>query len=472
MANARSMLKGLIGFSVVPIATAFITVFVIPVVSNVFPAEEYGKINLFYSIGALLTTLFMLGLDNSFIRYYFDPPKGMSRGSIQSIALGVGLVVTILATVMAICFFSEPVSVYLFGEFHPWLIIVLGVYVATLILFRLLNTDARMQENHRRYNVQSIAQALITRIAFVFVAVFSTYYAYSVVAITIGMLVLSLVFAFFQRDSFSHLNGNVSQKSLSILFSFGIPVMMTNFVLNLNGMIGRLMLSGAGMYEAVGIFAIATTLSNAFSVIPAAFSTYWSPFMYKNYQTEQNAISKVHDLVMLASGVIVALIIMMQDVLFVLVGHEYAVCQAYFMIIMLNPIQALICETTSYGIVLKERPVYNAISSVIGVVVSAVVTFILLDELGVLAAALGVAASALITGVLRTMVGQHYYKSVALPIKTLVSSCLIIAACFANSILYKSFISEVIAGVFLLAFFVTIYSRQVRDAITTFRRTR
>lgn len=464
MADAKGMLKGLLGFSVVPITTALVTVFVIPVVSNVFPAEEYGKINLFYSVGVLLTTLFMFGLDNSFIRYYFEPPKGLSRQSMQTMALAVGLVVTALCLMILLLFFSDPVSLYLFGEYRPWLIAVLAAYVAASILFRLLNTDARMSEKHGRYCVQSIAQTLITRIAFVAVAVVSTHYVYSVVLMTVGMLALSLLFALVQRRSFGHIGSNVPRESVICMFSFGVPVMLTNFVLNLNGTAGRLILSGAGMYDAVGVFAIATTLSNVFTVLPTAFSTWWSPFIYKNYRTEQETITKVHDLVMLCAGVIVALIIMLQDVLFSLVGEEYAACQAYFMIIMLNPIQALICETTSYGIVIKEHPIYNVIASSIGVVASIAITFLLMGDFGAYAAALGVAASAIVTGIMRSVIGQRYYRSVASPLRTAIGSILIVVACFANSTFCQSVEAELTAGVALLVFFSVLYAKQVKSA--------
>ena len=470
MVDGRGMLKGLLGFSIVPIATALVTIFVIPVVSNVFPAEEYGKINLFYSVGALLTTLFMLGLDNSFIRYYFEPPRGLSRRNIQTMALITGFVASVLCAAVCILFFSGPVSSYLFGEYRPWLIALMAVYVAASVLFRLLNIDARMSENYGRYCVQSIAQTLITRIAFVVVAVVSTHYVYSVVVMTAGMLALSLMFAFVQRRSFGRFGGDVPRESVVCLFSFGLPVMLTNFVLNLNGTAGRLILSGAGMYDAAGVFAIATTLSNVFTVIPTAFATWWSPFMYKNYKTEQETITKIHDLVMLGAGVIVAFIIMLQDVLFSLVGGEYAACQTYFMLIMLNPIQALICETTSYGITIKEHPIYNAIASTVGVVVNIVITLALIGDLSVYAAALGVAGSAIATGIMRSVIGQRYYRCVASPLKTAAGSFLIVIACFANSAFCQSVGVEIAAGAVILVIFCLMYVREARVALSAVRK--
>ena len=90
MVDASSFLKSLASFSIVPIFTALVTLIVIPAVSSIFPADEYGKINIFYSMGALLVTGVMLGLDNSLIRYDFEPPKGMTSGAIFRVAFFTG----------------------------------------------------------------------------------------------------------------------------------------------------------------------------------------------------------------------------------------------------------------------------------------------------------------------------------------------------------------------------------------------
>lgn len=470
MVDARRMVKSLAGFSMVPIATALITIFVIPVVSHIFPAEEYGKINMFYSVGALFSTICMLGLDSSFIRYYFEPPSGLSKGSMQSLVTTVGVCVTVAFTLIIVIFAPSQVSGYLFGDENPQFILLLGIYVIALVLFRVLNIDARFQEEHVRYNVQSISQIFITRIAFIGIAFYSTYYAYSIIAMTAGMALLSLFFFVLQRRSFLGIKPNIPSQSLRILFSFGIPVMMANFILNLNGMIGKLAMSAAGMYEEVGIFAIATTLSNVFVVVPTAFSTFWSPFMYKNYKTEQRAIIKIHDLIMLASGTIVGLIIALQSILFAIVGEGYADCQAYFMIIMLNPIQALICETTSYGVVLKNKSILNMYASVLSVISSIIVTLAFLDSLGVYAAALGVATSALAAGVFRSIAGQRFYKTVDSPRRSIVGCSLIFVACFLNSFFISSVCTQVVAGLLLIAVFAFLYRSQAANAFVAFKR--
>lgn len=465
------MLKSLMGFSVVPIVSGLIAILVIPVVSHVFPEDEYGKINLFCSMGTLLMTACMLGLDSSQIRYFFEPPMGLTKNSIRTIAVVVGLGMDLLLVVFAVFAFPQQVSRYLFGEQNIPLIVCLGVFIASLIVFRVVNTDARMEGDVACYNVQAILQNFITKISFVAVGLlFTTHYDVSIVIMTAMMAVVSCWLLLRCRAGFTFEGSTVTAGAMRALFTFGMPMMATSFVLNLNGMVGKIALSGAGLYAAVGVFAIATTISNVFTIVPTAFTTYWSPFMYEHYKTDQETIKRVHDLVMWGSVAIVALIIAFQNALFLIVGGGYAACQAYFMLVMTNPIQALICETTAYGIALKEKPVYNAVSAVLGVAVSAVVTFSLMDLLGVLAAALGVAASSLVIGVMRTVVGQHYYKSVAHLAKTALASALIFAACVLNGVLYQSVALEVGAGTLLLTIATFLYRKELSGFLTSLKK--
>lgn len=463
MTSAKSFLRGLAGFSVVPVFTALVTVFVIPVVSNVFPADEYGKINIFYSMGTLLMTGATLGLDNSLIRYYFEPPGGLTSKGIHAIALATGAGVIAVGALLAFAFARDAVSGSLFGEAGPYAVPLLAVYTLALVVFRLLNIDARMRGNARLYNVQSIAQCLVTRVSFVFVAIWSTYYLYSVVAMTVGMLAIAAFCLVLQRNALSLEGCNLTAKGCRTLLAFGVPTMLTSFVLNLNTSVGKLILGGNGLYEAAGVLAIATTLANVFTIIPTAFNTYWSPFMYKNYRDEQPFISHVHDYVMLGSIVIVVLIVLLQDVLFSIVGGEYAACQAYFMLIMLNPIQSLICETTSYGIVLEEHPVWNTALSAAGVAVCAGSTVALAPSLGVYGAVIGVAASSLAIGIGRSVVGQHYYRSVSSPVRTALGCTVVCCLCCLNETMAESWAARTAICGMALVVTALLYRRQLSE---------
>ena len=115
-------------------------------------------------MGALLVTGVMLGLDNSLIRYYFEPPKGMTSGAIFRVAFFTGSIVIIAGCIVVCLFSNAAVSKSLFGEVTPWGVPLLATYTFGLMVLRLLNIDARMKGNAIAYGIQSIAQCVVTRL--------------------------------------------------------------------------------------------------------------------------------------------------------------------------------------------------------------------------------------------------------------------------------------------------------------------
>lgn len=160
MASIKDVVKGSLTYSIVPVCTALLTLFVIPFVSYIYPADEYGKINLFYTVGSLGMSACLLGFDYYFMRKYYDDNEGCSPQILFTLSLGVGLVVDVLLSIIVLGFFRQITSQVLFGQNDGNGLILLSIYIACLIAFRLLNTMARMRGNAARFNTQSILQNL------------------------------------------------------------------------------------------------------------------------------------------------------------------------------------------------------------------------------------------------------------------------------------------------------------------------
>lgn len=473
--DARTLVKNFAGFSVAPVVAAIVSFVVVPIVTNVFPEDEYGKINLFCSTGTLVMGFCLLGLDNSLARYYLEPPAGVRKEGIQWLALVCGSVVCCVscAVVCAVPVLREKVCTLIFGERDVGLIVCLAVFVFALVVMRLVNIDARMREDYRSYNTQYILQTVFTKVSFVVVALaWSTDHECSIAMMTACMVVLAAFHLLRRRRAFSPSGTTFTRRSLWTLVSFGVPYMMTSLVVNLNATIGKFALSSAGLFDEAGVFAIAVTLANAFTVFSQAFCIYWSPFMYKNYRTNQHAIIQMHDLVMFGTLVIVVLFVCFQDVLFVIVGGSYSRCQPYFMLVMLSPIQGLVCETTSYGIPIKARPIYNVVASVAGLAVSAAVSFTLVEPLGAFGAAIGVAASSVVICLIRSAIGQVLYKSVDSPLRSLASGGVIVGMCAANVVLFAMPLARMAVCAVVLAAAAVAYRRQIAKAVRALARRR
>ena len=82
------------------------------------------------------------------------------------LALCVATVVncTLIFIILLTC--PKMAAVLLFGESNTPALIVLGVYIAGSIAFRMSNTIARMRSEVRDYNLQQILQNLISKFLF------------------------------------------------------------------------------------------------------------------------------------------------------------------------------------------------------------------------------------------------------------------------------------------------------------------
>lgn len=79
MATIGGVLKESAKYSVPTALSAVLSLVLIPVISHVYPASEYGVINLFYSLGNLLMLFALFGLDNAFIRFYQEPVEVLQQ---------------------------------------------------------------------------------------------------------------------------------------------------------------------------------------------------------------------------------------------------------------------------------------------------------------------------------------------------------------------------------------------------------
>ena len=468
--DPSKFLKNIIKYCIPSLVSAIVGIAVIPIISRVFPTEDYGKINLFYSVGNMFLYIVLLGLDSAYIRFYFEPPNGTSRQQLFSLSIWSSVTVLIALTLVAIVGLPKIVSGYLFGERNIGGIIALSIYIVGLILFRLLSIETRMEEKALRYNIQQILLIFTNRVSFVLVAFYSTRYIYSVWAITLSSIFLGLYFFITQKKIGDLSFLRMKESVLKSVFLFAIPLMPTTVMTWLNNSAAKMVLSGFNDFNSVGILSIATSVANIFSLVPAAFATYWSPFMYKNYKEQSEFIKSVHDYICFLSIFLVVGIFCFQDVLYFIVGNNYKASQAYFMLVMLAPIQTLFCETTSYGIILSGNTKYNLLISLIAALFNIVFGWAFYRYLGVYSVVGGIAGAALIQIVLKTVIGQKYYQTVKRKVKTIFSVTVLFTLAIANVFLYPHLSLRLLVGAMFITGSLFVYRPEMASAIGYFKK--
>lgn len=465
--EVKAFLKSVFKFCLPSVFSALVGILVIPIVSRFYPTEEYGKINLFYSMGSIIMSLFLLGWDNAYIRFFHEPMRSINSRQMFGMSVAVVAMTAVTTTAVAYFVFPEQILSYLFDETQrKWLILLLALYSASQSVLRMQILKSRLEMNAVGYNVRQMLMLFATRLSFVAALFISTSFIPAVVIMTLATTVLSLGIAVFSRDTISMRFSGVKKADVSAVFRFALPTMPNAVITYLNNTISKMVLSGFGAFAAVGIISVASSVSNLFSLIPTAFAIYWSAYMYKNYDKQQAWICKVHDWICILSIVIVLGIYILQDVLYAIVGGEYQASQPYFMIMMLMPIQSLLTETTSYGITIAKKTQHALFISVLTCGMNLLISMLLVPTMNDLGAALGTGVSAVFCMVAKTVMGQKYYVSITNWKKTAGGIVLIIAVCFLNLITYQSVGSRVICGLLILAASVAVYFKDISQGIS------
>ena len=410
--NAKEFLKNISRYCIPSVVSAVLGIIAIPIVSRLFPTDDYGKINLFYTIGNMLLYVVLLGLDSAYIRFYFETPKGITKKDLFSLSFWFGVLINFLATLVCIFFFSTKASLYLFGEKKVYLLMVLSVYVFALMVIRLLSIETRMEGKTFLYNLQQVSLIITNRVAYVGAVFVTTNYQFSILIIVGLTVILAFLFLIKQKKIQDFTLPHIPWGKFKFIMAFSIPLMPTTLMTWANNSAAKMVVSSYGDFAALGVLTIATGLANVFSLIPSAFCAYWSPFMYKNHKTNQSFIKQVHNYILLLSIVILLCFYCFQDIVYLLVGEDYKKSQDFFMLIMLSPIQSLLCETTGYGIIFSNKTKFNMYISIVSLVVNFVLGYTLYPVLGIHGVVLGIAISSVIILIIKTILGQHYYKSI------------------------------------------------------------
>lgn len=458
--NTRDFLSNMMRFSIPTIVSSLIGVFILPLVSRVYPEAEYGYISNYYSIGNLMMGIVTLGLDQAYIRFFNEPPDNTNRNGLFWFSMSVGIIVSIILFSVLNIIGKGEITEYLFNDQSYVVIITLFLYIISLVVYRLLSINLRFSNRAGEYNLMQVCFILGNRLLFVAAALFSTKYIYSACVMLLSTIIVD-VYGYIRQKSELCGGALITKKARIEMLRFAIPVMPVAAIILLNNSIAKLVLGGFGFRKEVGVFAIATSAANVFSIVPNAFAVYWGAFMYQHYNEEQERIKRIHNMIMLLSIFLIIGIILCQDILYLFLGVNYRSSKPYFMMIMLSPISMLLLETTGYGINIAKKTGYSFVISVAGALINYIVCKLSIPSIGAYGAAAGVFISSCFSYIARTVISQHFYKSITSWIQTILSSLLIFALCIGNIVLNSNWKCRVIVIIAVLLCIAVLYRNEI-----------
>jgi|GEM_PF-3579808 len=399
-----------------------------PVYIKMLTPREYGILLLVTLFGTLVRMLMRLGLNDGFMRLYFDYTDQRSRKEL------LGATYYGLSTINIILF----IPLYLFIDKIAWLFLydadlppdqmshLLSTYTPLFTVMLIacfarsfLNipfTLLRTEERARTFAAISVVRFLanmILKVIFVAVLKWNIH----------GIVMVDLITSFFFTAAFMPLvwrkvSLRLNLKMLKDLLSFGVPKVPHNMAHHLLNQADRYIISRFLNLASVGIYGIGYTIGMALKFFTYAFNMAWAPHSFKIH-SEPDAPKRIarfstYHLVFqlfIAVGISLfarELLVLLDALLGInpqwfdalpivpLIAFAYVFQAAYFL--------------TNIGISISKKTRYYPVVTGISLAVNIAFNITLIPVLGIIGAAVTANISYAVMAYLALLFGQRYYK--------------------------------------------------------------
>ena len=438
----RLVINKIIKFSIPSVINFVINILSAIIVTRHFNPSDYGLINTFNATSTFMMAIACLGLDSGFIRYFFDLPSGYDKKMLFLSSITIPIIALLLFSII-IFIFPNNISSLLFGINNNFLLILLSINVFSTIIIRFLTILYRMDGNTLMYTLLIISVQVSLKGALIFAAFVKPNLFFSINSIVISTLFIVLSFIIYNYNYFKPINIHFITKLYNLIdffkysiYSWPIPTLLYFNILT-TLLILRLKLGN----EAVGIFSSVSVFVGLIGVLQTGFTTFWSGFMYENYQKKQTQIKKINEYVSFLTIIIFIGFIVFKDMMYLLIGKNYHETKPYFAIILIYPLMLLLSETTSYGISIAKKSGLLLVITLGTILINLTLTWVLISKLGILGVAIASGFSGIFFYLAQTYFGQKYYNSLENLNKVIFLVFMILFLSICNLIFNSSFIS-------------------------------
>lgn len=408
--TGKSFIKKFVGFSMVTWVSFGLNFLTAPIATRLFAPDVLGKINIFNTYSNLFGILILIGLDQAFARFYLERPNNRSIGYLFTFCFGITYALLSGFIILSIPF-RRFISWELFEETDNLLLVLFFLSVFCSSTLRYLNLSYRMEQNIKMYTIQGILMTLVSKVLYLGVGFWDASYRPALIVLTISHVVLAVIFLLIQKSRFEKIR-EFDKVFSSEMFKYALPLIPVSVLMWANTSIPQIVMQKTMDYNTIGIFTSAVALANVILIIQAGFNTFWVPYTYENYKTQTGQFYKVHRYLLCVLTVSALLLVLSQDIIFLLLGEKYREAKLFFPFLILGPVCYIIGETTGIGIDISKKTYFNIVVFGGSVIANILCCMILRQPYGVSGIAMAVAFAGVIAMCIKTAVGQKYYKSV------------------------------------------------------------
>ena len=440
------------------------------IIKGVLPADAYAVPATFMAYTMSLMNLGMLGLDQALLRFYREPPRGATGRGMFLACVRLSLLVMLVVGAAASLFFAPTLAVaFGLGQGSAALVPFLFLNAALYMLVRYVNVLLRLENDVRAYTVQTLWMNACLNLIYLLPGFFTSNVWAFIAAALAGFGGVAVAFWFralgASRNAGAAPGGlrapEAGQGVYRLMLPYGLLLAPAAILTPLYRSVCLSFLAAGPGATSQGLFEFAYTLAQLVTTVQAGFSTYWGPYVYAHYRTEQERIGRIHDVLNFLVFGFFCVLIMFEDVIF-LIFPDKAACMRFFPVMMLSAVFAILIEGTVYGNAIARRPHHDTIGVALGVAVNVALCAWLVPLYSVTGAAAAVAASNAAMFLYRTVTGQYYYRTIPNYGRTISGFLLALAATCVGVVFYQHFVVKFVLVGAIVFVYCTLYRPQLQ----------
>lgn len=438
-----------------------------PVITRLVDPVSYGDYSIFTVYSSIALAVCVLGLDQSFVRFFYSRESDFYRRRLLYACLTPSLALLIFAGVLLLVL--SPFSAA--GGMKTTACFILA-NTAVGLIHRYSTLGARLQYDTNLYSAINISQkVLFLLISIGAVLVFNEHFpVILMIATIVSTLLASLIGIVRERNLwFPKKTDSVCPDVSSLdLLKYGVPLLFSFSITLLFNALDKLALDRFCTRADVGVYTSALNLLAVFNVIRTSFNALWIPSAVAHY--EQNPNDKTYfekgnafiSILMLLFG---AGMILCKDLFVLLLGEDYRDAASIFPFLIFEPIMYTISETTVTGLVVTRKSSSQVIVAAVACLTNFVGNWILTPILGPKGAAISTGVSYIVFFAMRTVLSNRvYYVNYHLPKFALMTTLLMLYAAYGSS---HGFSVTMLLGFLLYcAVLILIYFKQFQEALS------
>lgn len=465
----KKILDKLIQFSFGQVIVFFLGIIITPIITRVYSPVEMGKYSFFESFSSLIYTLLILGLDQSFICYFYAEKEVAQIKLFYKVIIPPVLLVTFLG---GFCFpFSNNFSYYLVGESNSILFVFFQLQVISSILLRFVTSLTRMQQNTLLFSILLSGQKIVYLVLAILFSLYATNSYFNLIrAFLFSNIIVILIGILFTIKKYPNSSEKV-KTTYKELFTFGIPFIFSNALTWIFQSIDKIAIKSFCNYEEIGIYAGAVSIVNLMTVFQSSFTTFWIPIAYEHYEKEPentHFFLRVNEIVSYGMIVLAMCIVICKDIIICFLGKEYKMAVEVFPFLLFMPIMYTVSETTSLGINFKKKSVFHIYISLIVSFINVIGNLLLVPVLGAKGAAISTGCSYVFFWVFRTFFSYKVYKIKYNLLPFIAGTLLLSFYCVVTLFIRHTYVNMLL-GVVMLGAETWIYRKEIKNIIKTLK---